>query len=75
MLLGTGNRLGGSFCTVNTVLQITLFTFTVVLVFPRLAQRVNVKDRGNFGSCCYLSLSNKAELTMNKVINSILATR
>ena len=38
-----------------------------VLVFPRLAARVSVKDRGNFGSCCYLSLS-------DNVINSILAT-
>jgi len=48
--------------------QTTLLTFTllsVVSVFPRLAPRVSVKDRGNFGSCCYLSLS-------DNVINSIL---
>ena len=62
------DRLGGSLCKV--VLQTTLVTFTllsVVSVFPRLAPRASVKDRGNFGSCCYLSLS-------DNVINSILAT-
>ena len=68
-LLGTEDCLSGSFCRI--VLQTPLVTFTllvpVMLVFPRLAPRVSVKDRGNFGSSCYLSLS-------DNVINSILAT-
>ena len=58
MLFETEDRISGSSCKV--VLQTILATFTllsVVLVLPQLAARVSVKNRGNFGSCYYLSLS------------------
>ena len=63
--LKTEDRLSGSFLENSLQSLLVIFTYlSVILVFPRLTPRDSVKDRGNFGSCCYLSLS-------DNVINSI----
>ena len=58
MLFETEDRLSGSFLESSLQSLLVIFTYlSVMLVFPRLIPHVSVKGRGNFGSCCYLSLS------------------